>query len=342
MKKLSPTMVSLIMLALVILLFRLLYVDVYIRLQQQYGFTLADYFYAFMSNIAAVLVSLLLDAAFIIVINRKLGYGRSPLKRILITMLFLILVSVVGTLLVTKFYSLPWYSPQVFYAEFLTCFMAVLLVNFVVVLMADLIYYLRNKKLALAAQENKTRKAQYQYSQLKQQLNPHFLFNSLNILDYLVQNEDRERASDFIRKLAGIYRYLLSQGDKRVVPLEEEVAFCRMYTDLLRERFPAGLEVDYRILSGDMNALVVPCGVQVLIENAIKHNVVNTATPLRIEIFTDRRYLVVRNRLQPRLSKTESHGVGLSNIREQYLDAGGVDIIVNHTEEEFVVKLPLL
>ena len=205
-----------------------------------------------------------------------------------------------------------------------------------------LIRYVVTTRMKLRDERDRRHKALYQYNTLKQQINPHFLFNSLNILDFLVEEGDCERASAFIRKLAGMYRYMLQNEEKQIVPLGEELAFVRMYIDLLRERFAEGLSVEIDVSKEAMGFYVIPCSVQMLVENATKHNIIGAQEPLTVRITDCGDMLSVSNNLQPRISGRKSTGLGLKNIRQQYEDVSGLDIVVEHTKTEFCVKLPLL
>ena len=185
-------------------------------------------------------------------------------------------------------------------------------------------------------------RTEYQYERLKQQINPHFLFNSLGILDYLVQEHETERASNFIRKLAGIYRYMLNNDQKTLVEVREELEFARMYIELLKERFTEGMLFEIEVEEQYHDRFVVPCALQLLVENATKHNIVSTDSPLTVRIAVEGEFLVVRNNLQIRTHGQPSTRLGLENIRRQYLDITGLDIVVQKTDNEFIVKLPIV
>lgn len=206
-----------------------------------------------------------------------------------------------------------------------------------------LVIYVVNTRTKFLHERDKRHKALYQYDTLKRQINPHFLFNSLNILEYLVEEGESARATAFIRKLAGMYRYMLTNDEKRIVPLDEELDFARKYIDLLRERFAEGFSVEIDISDRARKCFVIPCSVQLLVENAIKHNIVSPDSPLRIVIADEGDMLCVGNNLQPRLSNRDtSTGMGLKNIGQQYEDIAGRDIAVIRTKTSFKVKLPLL
>ncbi|MDE6375570.1 MAG: histidine kinase, partial [Alistipes sp.] len=225
---------------------------------------------------------------------------------------------------------------------FFRLYTVVLLADIVIYAVLQLAVYVIRSDQELRTERGKKHRAQFRYDRLKQQINPHFLFNSLNILDYLVQEHETERASAFIHKLAGTYRYMLRKEDEQLVPLEEELEFARKYVDLLRERFTDGFDVEVDIPQELLRRHVVPCSLQLLIENATKHNVVSPEQPLRVRIEARGDRLAVSNNLQLRLNAPVSTGVGLSNIRQQYLDLSRRPVVVEQTDTEFRVQLPLL
>lgn len=186
--------------------------------------------------------------------------------------------------------------------------------------------------------------ARWRYRRLMQQVDPHFLFNSLNVLDCLISEQSRQAASSYTHRLAAIYRYMLDIEDAETVNLRAEMDFVEKYVDLLRVRFPKGLEVEVDIPEEDMGLRVVPCCIQLLIENATKHNAVRPADPLHISISSDGRTITVRNDIHPRMtsSSVEGTGLGLKYIRQQYMDIASRDIDICEQETVFSVTLPLL
>ena len=194
---------------------------------------------------------------------------------------------------------------------------------------------------ALEDQE-KARLAQYRYMSLSQQVNPHFLFNSLNILDCLVCEEKTAQASTYIHKLAGIYRYMLRIEQERLVTLRDEMDFVEQYVDLLKVRFPEGLDISIDIPGDKMGRRVVPCSVQLLIENATKHNTISAEKPLRIDVRCQDDTVVVSNTLNPKVSTGPSTGLGLKYLREQYRDVSGKEATVHMTDNEYTVVIPLI
>ncbi|WP_306641435.1 sensor histidine kinase [Sanyastnella coralliicola] len=192
------------------------------------------------------------------------------------------------------------------------------------------------------AEKLKRENLQSQLSMLKSQVNPHFLFNSLNTLTSIIP-EDPERSVKFVQKLSNVYRCILEIRDKEVVTLEEEFNCIESYIYLLDTRFGASLKFDIQLKEEDKERFVVPLSLQILIENAIKHNVVSRKRPLTIEIFAnDEGNLVVRNNLQLKDQEMEGTGTGIENIDNRFQLVSEEALEVIQTSEHFTVVLPLL
>ena len=209
----------------------------------------------------------------------------------------------------------------------------------VVVVLAE--YALRLQRRSQAASE-KAHLAQYRYHTLKQQVNPHFLFNSLNVLDYMIQEQRPEDASRYTHKLAEVYRYMIKSEDETTVRLRDEMEFVEKYVDLLKVRFPEGLDVQVDIPGEALSRSVVPCCVQLLIENALKHNSVQADMPLHVKVRVEDDCVVVSNNRNPKLRRTASTGLGQQYIRQQYKDLSGKSVTVLEDEQNYTVSLPLL
>ena len=205
-----------------------------------------------------------------------------------------------------------------------------------------IIHYALTSRSKMLAHKEEANLAQYRYLKLKRQVNPHFLFNSLNILDCLVCDEKNEEASLYIHKLAGIYRYMIKSEDYELVPLREEMEFVGQYIDLLKLRFPEGFDVIIDVPQEQMARFVLPCSIQLLIENATKHNAVSTDNPLVIKIKAEADKICVSNNLVPKITVSSSTGLGQKYISQQYQDLSGKSIDIRKTEDEYFVTLPLL
>ncbi|HIR83103.1 MAG TPA: histidine kinase [Candidatus Cryptobacteroides pullicola] len=181
-----------------------------------------------------------------------------------------------------------------------------------------------------------------QYRQLRDQMNPHFLFNSLNVLVSLINNRDRELAARYTKELSAVYRYVLTQNGRDTVTVGEETEFVFSYIDILKARFGEGLRFSVGIRPDDMRRAVPPMSLQVLIENAVKHNSASPENPLAINISSDGSCLRVSNNVNPRLSCAEGTGTGLANLSKKYELLTGGDISVTDDGKVFSVRLPLL
>ena len=194
----------------------------------------------------------------------------------------------------------------------------------------------------VSAQRTRRHQAEFSYMALKHQVNPHFLFNCLNVLDSLVQEGTPEEASDYIQKMACLYRYLMNQEGKRLVPLSDEIEFSRVYRQLMQIRYPVGLVFEDDITRNAPKGYIVPCTLQLLVENAIKHNVISAEKPLVLTATTDGRSVTIRNNLIPKLTPVRSTGIGLQYIRNQYRDIAGEEIQVVETDTSFSVTIPII
>ena len=191
-------------------------------------------------------------------------------------------------------------------------------------------------------EKRKRHEAQYSYDRLKTQIEPHFLFNSLNTLSSIVDTGNNQDAKLFIQKLSAIYRYLLDTEDEHLVFLSEELQFVDQYASLMRIRFPEGLSIQVEIGQESSSRYVIPCSIQLLVENAIKHNVVSAREPLSIRITLEGDYLVVSNNLNPKLTSQPSTGNGQRYIRQRYHDEVEREVVIEKRQTEYIVKLPLL
>ncbi len=205
--------------------------------------------------------------------------------------------------------------------------------NWIIVLQIEIFFY------SLRQTEMEKEKALYQFKILKNQMNPHFLFNSLNILASLAY-QDAERTNLFAKKLSSVYRYLLATHEQHTVTLEEELAFVESYLYLEHIRFGDTFHVEIENHCEKSNRPVIPASVQMLVENALKHNISTKKCPLTIRIAIDEAMIVVANNLQLR-NAVNQNGAGLQNLQRQYaLYNKRLDIIKN--EKEFVVRMPFV
>ncbi len=220
------------------------------------------------------------------------------------------------------------------------------LVSFLLILLIGTLYesvflYSRWRESIVETERLRRENVESQLEGLRSQVNPHFLFNSLNTLSYVIP-EDPPRAVRFVQMLSRVYRYILEIRDKKTTTLEEELDFLDAYVFLLQERFGNNLHIERRVPAHLQQHQIVPLSLQILFENAIKHNIISSDRPLTIEVFEQAGKLVVRNNLQRKKQTMLSTQVGLPNIRSRYAFFTNDTVDVEETDQYFAVHLPLL
>jgi two-component system, LytTR family, sensor kinase len=180
-----------------------------------------------------------------------------------------------------------------------------------------------------------------QYELLKQQVNPHFLFNSLNTLKYMVESGDKH-AVDFVLKLSDFYRFSLESRKLNLIPVSEELEILNAYIFLLKARFEDGIDLTIDIDPALRETFIPPFTLQLLIENCIKHNIVSLDKPLPIKIYSEKDCIVIENKVQLKRTPESSMGVGLENINQRYLHLMDKKIDIQPGDHVFTVKLPVI
>ncbi len=205
------------------------------------------------------------------------------------------------------------------------------------------VFLLNRWRTSLAEMEKyKKENAEYRFETLRTQVNPHFLFNSLNTLSSLMY-EDREKAAGFIRDLSDVYRYVLENRSRETIPLREEVKFIRSFVYLYQLRFDNKLKVEIDISDSFQDKQIAPMTLQMLVENAVKHNIVSVKKPLEISVTANESgYLTVRNNLQKKPTEMVSSEIGLKNITSRYAYLTAKPVEVLETVSEFIVRVPLI
>ena len=198
------------------------------------------------------------------------------------------------------------------------------------------------------SQENKVKEqkiiagtASAKFESLKNQIDPHFLFNSLNVLSSLIE-EDPDNAQRFTSSLSKVYRYVLEQKDKELVSVEEELSFAKTYMNLLKMRFENSVSYEVQDVISNPEAKVVPLSLQLLLENTVKHNSASETKPLRIKIYENEDYLVIENEYQKKEVLQDRQGVGLQNIISRYAIITNRKVTIEQTDAYFRVAIPML
>ena len=216
-----------------------------------------------------------------------------------------------------------------------------LIMNAVLVLATEGVFFFRQwRDSAVTAERYKKESIRAQLESLRNQVNPHFLFNSLNTLSSLI-DLDKELSKEFLDDLSTVYRYVLQHKDEEVVKLSTELDFINSFTQLLKVRHIDGLHFHFDIPEEALSKGLPPMTLQLLVENAVKHNIASRNKPLTIEIIGQGNGLAVRNKLQ-RKRKVQSTNIGLNNIRSRYQYLIEQDIEVNEDGQYFEVRIPLI
>lgn len=342
--KTKESVLDLMFITLIVVVVRVMIERIAPLFYENFGLYFNDFIFKTLSNYPVTVTMAIVDIACIALIVNKIGYGGRVIFRTFHEIVIILLCAFVGSVVLRAVSSDDYVSASApfFDKMFLFTLAVNLIFNSVVVLVTDVIFYYRwlNRK-ALQAEMEQRAKANYRYQMLKVETNPHFLFNSLNVLQYLIE-EDPERATDYVRKLSQVYRYFLKIETHTVVTMDEEVNFVNQYVDLLKERFGEALVVNISIPKSLMKSLIIPCALQMMIENAVKHNVVSAKSVLRIDISCMALHICVTNNIAPRLNSDSGNGIGLANISKQYRILFNKDIDFSNNGSTYRVRIPII
>jgi len=266
-------------------------------------------------------------------------------KRIVIGILGSIVITLIGLILLRLFTAL-YYDDQTFdyfiENESLQPYQFGLWITLSIVIAFHIIYlYNKYQQKKIKEQKVIAGTASAKFDALKNQLDPHFLFNSLNVLSSLIE-ENPDNAQKFTTSLSKVYRYVLEQKNKDLVTVDEELEFAKTYMSLLKMRFEDSIIFEIPKKASNPDSKVVPLSLQLLLENAVKHNMVTTNKPLHIKIYEEHGSLVVMNNLQPKQIVKKSSGVGLNNIKQRYDLLTDKKVIINQQVKSFAVAIPML
>lgn len=299
---------------------------------------------SYLYPVAGVLLGGEIFRLVILRLNRSIGWEQNLWKRSVIEFL----LGAGLSLMITSGIRWIWilaFSGDVFVRfidEVIVVFFGLLIVTGIV--LWDLgIFLIRKWRFSQFQVERfKKESAESKFETLRAQVNPHFLFNSLNTLSSLI-HEDPGKAGQFIRELSDVYRYILDTREKDTVVLRDELEFMRSYMFLLQLRHENRLFLSENIPVEYGSHQIVPATLQMLIENAIKHNVASASKPLTIRLFVDDQdHLVVTNNLQRKAENTPSSGFGLKSIASRYAFLTDKPVIIDENGSFFSVKIPLI
>lgn len=261
--------------------------------------------------------------------------------------------------LIIPFFLIPYFLISIFYIyeiqpyfdwnleEFPEPLVAVRIITGIVIFFVDIGVYeamhlfVELKDSRIKQERLRKEKLTAELMMLKNQLNPHFLFNSLTTLLYLIDTNS-EKAKDFVHKLSTIYKDILRDSDENLITLDKEIQNISVYSDLLMERYSKNLNIAIDVGAEHLNKLIVPFSLQIGVENAVKHNVLTNKRPLDINVSADNDYIFIENPLQLKKKGAQPNGVGLKNIVERYKVLSIREVIVEENEDSFLLKIPLI
>jgi len=275
-------------------------------------------------------------------LNKIIPWEKRPVARLILEALSGVLIGLLVVVLFRLLIELIIGTGFILLMDELIIALITIMFVILIVLIGFAYMLLNNWRISVVQLErSKKESAEFQFEMLKSQINPHFLFNSLNTLSSLIF-EDQEKASAFIRKLSDVYRRVLDTRSKYLVPLQEELEFIESYIFLLKIRFDQKLDLKIDIGDEYKERLIAPMTLQLLIENAVKHNIISEKKPLTININIDNGALAVVNKLQRKITEEKGSAIGLKNIMSRYAFVTDMKVDFTENENEFKVLVPLL
>jgi sensor histidine kinase YesM len=302
--------------------------------------------------IAAVLTSAIAFLVWLLLVwlQKNFPWSENIAKRLVIELVLTSTLTLSLTFIFTEILTLIIpdrgfaYSIQVYHI-----LEAAILMNLILVPVTEGFYFfdkwkrsfMEKEKLILQKEQLEKEHVISQNESLRSQINPHFLFNSLNVLSSLI-HEDTNKAEEFIEEFASVYRYVLDMSNKQIVSLKKELDFIDSYFFLQKIRFGDSLKIEIHINEQTDSFFILPLSLQLLVENAVKHNKISKEHPLTVTIEMDNNYVIVKNNLQIRNETIVSTGIGLKNIRERYFLYNKSEPVFEKTDNEFIGKIPLI
>lgn len=275
-------------------------------------------------------------------LNKKRKWSSNMIQRVLTQLLFVVTISVIVSIGFTLFNHQFWPYREDLNGVLVNNALIFIIVNIIATSILEAwIYYNQSTKSEEIARKLTQELSQIKFEVLKNQLNPHFLFNSLNVLSGLIM-EDTIKAQKFIDDFSHIYRYVLQTIEQPVVTLEEEINFMRSYLFLQQIRYGDNLTFSLEIESSKLSHLLPPLSLQVILENAIKHNTIDEKSPLEINLFCKKNALIVKNNIQPKISKITSNRVGIENLKKRYQLISSKTPTFYMDTNYYIAELPLI
>lgn len=273
-------------------------------------------------------------------LSSRISWVEKPILRFTLGVLAMVVYTTLIYILIIE--TIEWYNQWELSSR---SYWQSMIITMVITTLISLLMHARSfllnwRQAAIARERLEKAHVASQYESLRNQVNPHFLFNSFNVLTELI-HQDADLAERFVRQLSRVYRYVLEKRNMEVVPLEEEISFLKSFLFLQEIRQPGTVQVAWpQVVTEEIG--VPPLALQLLAENAIKHNVLDAERPLLLSLRIEGNQLVVENKLMPLLQPAAGTGLGLANLTDRYKFLSGTPVSIEQTAELFIVKLPLL
>jgi len=278
-----------------------------------------------------------------ILLRNRFPEERQLFKRLLICLaIFFLMSAVYISLLLLAYYYFHFYGYEYLDRDFFRAYFTLVTLNIFLTFLNEGIY--RFEKFKVTLRENEQLKKEYMHSRLlglKSQMNPHFLFNSLNSLSSLI-HEDAEKAEEFLDHMSKVYRYLLRTNEEKLVPIDTELSFMRSYFFLLKSRYKDALELDIDVSPDRLEQLAPPLTLQMIVENAINQNAISRLKPLKIKVTNAPKGIQVINTIQPKMTSIHSNAEIEENINNKYRLLCGCEILIKEDPEQRAIWLPVM
>ncbi len=313
----------------------------FINIENVAEFFLRWLYGTFFASIAAIYL-FVLNVKFLNRLNRKLPWNYKYLKRFLAEGIYTLIIGISGSVLITVIVELiSPYKESFLWILFVNSIVAIVINIIFVIILEALHYYKKSMEEKIINKILEKENAVIKLETLKSQLNPHFLFNSLNVLSSLIK-KDADQAQNFVDEFSHVYRYTLEVIDRSVVLLKEEMNFVKSYFYMQKIRFGDSVQLYTNINAEKLEYFIPPLSIQTLLENAFKHNKASNDRPLIINIFNKENKLFISNTYNAKVSNNHSKGIGLTNLKKRYQLICGEEPTFEIIGNEFIAVIPIV
>jgi len=276
------------------------------------------------------------------ILNKALTWNKHAIQRIIIQFVLTVGFAITVGIIITIFAHFVDPYEEGLVPVLISNSLIFSVVNIILMIALEAqVFFHESKESKLKAENLEQELSKIKLEVLKNQINPHFMFNSLNVLSGLIE-DDVSKAQKFVDEFSLIYRYVLETIEKQVVTLNEEINFVRSYIFLQQMRYGDDLNISINIPAHLLNLFLPPLSLQIVLENAIKHNLISKSKPLKIDIFSDQDTLFIKNNIQLKISRAYSSGLGQKNMLKRYSLISNKEPEFTVEADHYVVKLPLI